>query len=77
MALHQRGDVAPLITLLGVLSCVAAAGLDSNFMKNSLRRAGGGRHVVDADVSDEAVLEEIFGICGFTHVLHLAAQAGV
>jgi UDP-glucuronate 4-epimerase len=30
--------------------------------------------VVDADLNDEEVLKEIFDMCQFTHVLHLAAQ---
>uniref|UniRef100_A0A7S0RUS3 NAD-dependent epimerase/dehydratase domain-containing protein n=1 Tax=Pyramimonas obovata TaxID=1411642 RepID=A0A7S0RUS3_9CHLO len=71
LALHQRGD--------GVL------GIDNfnEYYPSTLKRDRqtqlqmAGVHVVDADLNDEAVLEEIFGICGFTHVLHLAAQAGV
>lgn len=71
MALHRRGD--------GVL------GLDNfnEYYPSSLKRDRQtelelvGVHVVDADLNDEEVLKEIFDICQFTHVLHLAAQAGV
>jgi len=71
MALHRRGD--------GVL------GVDNfnEYYPSTLKRDRqaqlelSGVHVVDADLNDAAALEEIFSICQFTHVLHLAAQAGV
>eukprot|EP00899_Mesostigma_viride_P025316 jgi/Mesvir1/596/Mv02037-RA.1 len=36
-----------------------------------------GIHVVDADLCNEDALTTLFRLCPFTHVLHLAAQAGV
>ena len=36
-----------------------------------------GIHVLRADITDFALLSELFQLCTFTHVLHLAAQAGV
>mmetsp|Transcript_28729 Transcript_28729/g.39698 ORF Transcript_28729/g.39698 Transcript_28729/m.39698 type:complete len:456 (-) Transcript_28729:109-1476(-) len=71
MALHRRGD--------GVL------GYDNfnEYYPSTLKRDRqaqlelAGVHVVDADLIDEAVMSEVFSICRFTHVLHLAAQAGV
>lgn len=33
--------------------------------------------VVDADINNMDALEHLFRLCNFTHVLHLAAQAGV
>lgn len=33
--------------------------------------------VVEADLNDSEALQELFRLCSFTHVLHLAAQAGV
>ncbi|KAF8653792.1 hypothetical protein HU200_061913 [Digitaria exilis] len=72
VALHARGD--------GVV------GLDNfnSYYDVSLKRA---RHrlllsshgvvVLDADINDAALLERLFAAVPFTHVLHLAAQAGV
>ncbi|GIL49826.1 hypothetical protein Vafri_6123 [Volvox africanus] len=33
--------------------------------------------VVELDLNDQEALQELFRLCSFTHVLHLAAQAGV
>eukprot|EP01018_Ginkgo_biloba_P010534 Gb_16173 [translate_table: standard] len=41
----------------------------------NLRRVG--VFVVDGDVNDRKLLARVFGLVTFTHVLHLAAQAGV
>lgn len=71
VALKRRGD--------GVL------GID-NFNKyydvslkrsrnNLLQRAG--VFVVDGDINDAELLKKLFDVVSFTHVLHLAAQAGV
>lgn len=71
IALKRRGD--------GVL------GLD-NFNKYydpELKRArqklldGFGVFVVEGDINDEALLLKLFDVVPFTHVMHLAAQAGV
>eukprot|EP00232_Nephroselmis_pyriformis_P022246 CAMPEP_0182865674 /NCGR_PEP_ID=MMETSP0034_2-20130328/7815_1 /TAXON_ID=156128 /ORGANISM="Nephroselmis pyriformis, Strain CCMP717" /LENGTH=436 /DNA_ID=CAMNT_0024997985 /DNA_START=152 /DNA_END=1462 /DNA_ORIENTATION=+ len=70
-ALRRRGD--------GVL------GLDNfnDYYPVSLKRARAadlavaGVYTVEADLNDAGVLERIFNLCEFTHVLHLAAQAGV
>ncbi|BAF25509.1 UDP-glucuronate 4-epimerase 6 [Oryza sativa Japonica Group] len=71
LALRARGD--------GVL------GLD-NFnayydpeLKRARQRllAGRGVLVLDADINDALLLEKLFDLVPFTHVLHLAAQAGV
>lgn len=40
-----------------------------------LERAG--VHTVRADLNDAEVINELMSLCHFTHVLHLAAQAGV
>ena len=48
----------------------------------SLKRArqaqllAAGAHVVDGDLNDHLLLGQLFGMCQFTHVLHLAAQVG-
>ncbi|PWA47898.1 hypothetical protein CTI12_AA016270 [Artemisia annua] len=36
-----------------------------------------GVFVIDADINDVPILKKVFGLVRFTHVLHLAAQAGV
>ncbi|KAJ4844041.1 UDP-glucuronate 4-epimerase 2 [Turnera subulata] len=36
-----------------------------------------GVYVVEGDINDVALLEKLFGLVQFTHVMHLAAQAGV
>ncbi|KAG8087865.1 hypothetical protein GUJ93_ZPchr0010g10621 [Zizania palustris] len=71
LALRARGD--------GVL------GLDNfnSYYEPSLKRArqrllaSRGVLVLDADINDAALLERLFDAAPFTHVLHLAAQAGV
>jgi UDP-glucuronate 4-epimerase len=34
-------------------------------------------YTVEGDLNDRMLLEEMFRVCKFTHVIHLAAQAGV
>jgi len=71
LLLRRRGD--------GVL------GLDNfnSYYPVSLKRAKAaeleqeGIFTVEADLNDEDVLRQAFDICNFTHVLNLAAQAGV
>ncbi|CAN6204940.1 unnamed protein product [Urochloa humidicola] len=71
LALRARGD--------GVV------GLDNfnSYYDPSLKRArqallsARGVAVVDADINDSPLLERLFDVAAFTHVLHLAAQAGV
>ncbi|CAN6174898.1 unnamed protein product [Urochloa humidicola] len=71
LALKARGD--------GVV------GLDNfnSYYDPSLKRArqallaSRGVTVVDADINDTPLLEKLFDVAAFTHVLHLAAQAGV
>ncbi|KAL0304152.1 UNVERIFIED_CONTAM: UDP-glucuronate 4-epimerase 3 [Sesamum radiatum] len=71
MALKRRGD--------GVV------GLDNfnNYYDPSLKRARqkllerAGVFVVEGDINDTALLNKLFDIVAFTHVMHLAAQAGV
>lgn len=71
VALKKRGD--------GVL------GLDNfnNYYETSLKkdRKGllerAGVFVVDGDINDKSLLDKIFDVVAFTHVIHLAAQAGV
>ncbi|XP_051144926.1 UDP-glucuronate 4-epimerase 3-like [Andrographis paniculata] len=71
LALKGRGD--------GVV------GLDNfnDYYDQSLKRARqalldqGGVHVVDGDINDVVLLERLFEVVRFTHVMHLAAQAGV
>lgn len=70
-ALKKRGD--------GVL------GLDNfnNYYETSLKKARkglleqAGVFVIDADINDKSLLDKIFNVVAFTHVIHLAAQAGV
>lgn len=70
-ALKRRGD--------GVL------GLDNfnDYYDPSLKRARqallerAGVFIVEADINDEALLKKLFEVVAFTHVMHLAAQAGV
>ncbi|KMZ58463.1 UDP-D-glucuronate 4-epimerase 3 [Zostera marina] len=71
IALKRRGD--------GVL------GLDNfnDYYEPSLKRARqamlerAGIFIVDGDVNDAHLLRKLFDVVPFTHVLHLAAQAGV
>lgn len=70
-ALKRRGD--------GVL------GLDNfnDYYDPSLKRARqallerAGVFIVEGDINDEALLRKLFEVVAFTHVMHLAAQAGV
>ncbi|KXZ52291.1 hypothetical protein GPECTOR_10g923 [Gonium pectorale] len=60
-------------------------GLDNfnDYYPVSLKRARAqelsdmGVPVVELDLNDQPGLQELFRLCSFTHVLHLAAQAGV
>ncbi|KAG2445161.1 hypothetical protein HYH02_008629 [Chlamydomonas schloesseri] len=69
--LRSRGDVV--------------VGLDNfnDYYPVSLKRARAqglvdmGVPVVELDLNDQEGLQELFRLCSFTHVLHLAAQAGV
>ncbi|XP_061348208.1 UDP-glucuronate 4-epimerase 5 [Gastrolobium bilobum] len=71
LALKRRGD--------GVL------GLDNfnRYYDPNLKRARqkllerAGVFVVDGDINDAALLRKLFDVVPFTHVMHLAAQAGV
>ena len=71
LALKKRGD--------GVI------GLDNfnSYYDPSLKRArralveSHGIFVIEADINDAALLKKLFDIVHFTHVMHLAAQAGV
>ncbi|XP_010539945.1 PREDICTED: UDP-glucuronate 4-epimerase 5 [Tarenaya hassleriana] len=71
IALHRRGD--------GVL------GLDNfnHYYDPKLKRARQGLlertgvFVVDGDINDAVLLRKLFDVVLFTHVMHLAAQAGV
>ncbi|XP_071697040.1 UDP-glucuronate 4-epimerase 2-like isoform X2 [Rutidosis leptorrhynchoides] len=71
VALKRRGD--------GVL------GLDNfnDYYDPSLKRARqllqerSGIYIVEGDINDVALLEKLFELVPFTHVMHLAAQAGV
>ncbi|KAL8091835.1 hypothetical protein AgCh_034189 [Apium graveolens] len=70
-ALRRRGD--------GVL------GLDNfnEYYDPSLKRARqallerSGVYIVEGDINDMVLLEKLFEVVAFTHVMHLAAQAGV
>ncbi|CAK9186533.1 unnamed protein product [Ilex paraguariensis] len=70
-ALKRRGD--------GVL------GLDNfnDYYDPSLKRARqallerSGVYIVEGDINDVSLLKKLFDIVAFTHVMHLAAQAGV
>ncbi|KAL8142214.1 hypothetical protein V2J09_015246 [Rumex salicifolius] len=70
-ALKRRGD--------GVL------GLDNfnDYYDPSLKRARqallerSGVFIVEGDINDQALLKKLFEVVAFTHVMHLAAQAGV
>lgn len=71
MQLRKRGD--------GVV------GLDNfnDYYPVSLKRSrqvqaeAAGVYTVDGDINSEQLLQQLFDKCKFTHVLHLAAQAGV
>lgn len=71
LALKKRGD--------GVV------GLDNfnDYYETSLKRARQdvlekhGVFVVEGDINDEALLKTLFELGQFTHIMHLAAQAGV
>lgn len=70
-ALKKRGD--------GVL------GLDNfnDYYDPSLKKSRqallerSGIFIVEGDINDEALLKKLFEVVKFTHVMHLAAQAGV
>ena len=38
--------------------------------------ASNGVYIVDGDINDAPLLADLFDLCDFTHVLHLAAQVG-
>lgn len=71
LALKRRGD--------GVL------GIDNfnNYYEIGLKRARksilerSGVYIVEADINDGVLLQKLFDAVAFTHVMHLAAQAGV
>ncbi|KAH6837754.1 UDP-D-glucuronate 4-epimerase 3 [Perilla frutescens var. hirtella] len=71
MALKKRGD--------GVV------GLDNfnNYYESGLKKARKtllerhGVYIIESDISDGALLSKLFEIVHFSHVMHLAAQAGV
>nr|GME00442.1 udp-glucuronate 4-epimerase 5 [Ipomoea batatas] len=71
LALKRRGD--------GVL------GVDNfnNYYEVGLKRARksilerAGVHIIEADINDGVLLQRLFDAVAFTHVMHLAAQAGV
>ncbi|KAL3647274.1 UDP-glucuronate 4-epimerase 2 [Castilleja foliolosa] len=71
LALKKRGD--------GVV------GLDNfnNYYETGLKKARKsllerqGVYIIDADINDAELLSKLFEIVHFTHVMHLAAQAGV
>lgn len=71
LALKKRGD--------GVV------GLDNfnNYYDPSLKKArksmlnGHGIFIVEGDINDSRLLDKLFDVVAFTHVMHLAAQAGV
>jgi len=71
LALHEAGH--------GVL------GLDNfnDYYETSLKRSrqdileAKGIYTVEGDLADGELIEELVAFCPFTHVLHLAAQAGV
>lgn len=39
--------------------------------------ASNGVYIVDGDITDAPLLADLFELCDFTHVLHLAAQVGM
>lgn len=45
--------------------------------RRGVLREKAGIHIVEADINDMEVLTALFDICNFTHVVDLAAQAGV
>jgi len=57
-------------------------GLDNfnDYYPVSLKRARQARamstgvYIADGDLNDQPLLRHLFGMCSFTHVLHLAAQ---
>lgn len=57
-------------------------GLDNfnDYYPVSLKRArqaqllSAGMYTVDGDLNDRPLLQQLFAMCRFTHVLHLAAQ---
>ena len=69
--LKERGDY---VVGLDVVNDYYPQGLKRARLKE-LNRAG--VHTVEADLNDQETLAEMFSLCTFTHVLHLAAQAGV
>ena len=69
--LKERGDY---VTGLDVVNDYYPRGLKRARLKELTKL---GVHTVEADLNDQETLSEMFSICAFTHVLHLAAQAGV
>jgi len=69
--LKERGDY---VVGLDVVNDYYPQGLKRARLKE-LKRLG--VHTVEADLNDQETLAEMFSLCTFTHVLHLAAQAGV
>lgn len=64
------------------LPATGALGLDNfnDYYPVALKRArqalaaSNGVYIADGDITDAALLAKLFGLCEFTHVLHLAAQ---
>ena len=71
MKLKERGDS---VVGLDVVNDYYPQGLKRARLKELTKV---GVHTVEADLNDQETLTEMFSICTFTHVLHLAAQAGV
>ncbi|CAO2202636.1 unnamed protein product [Urochloa humidicola] len=71
LALHARGD--------GVVGLDNFNAYYDPTLKRARQRllASRGVPVLDADINDAALLHRLFAAAPFTHVLHLAAQAGV
>lgn len=71
LTLHERGD--------------RVVGIDNfnDYYPVSLKKArdedlvGHGVHTIRGDLNDKELMEELFTMCKFTHIVHLAAQAGV
>ena len=82
LAYGSLGHTEPTEWVRVRLLCAAVLGLDNfnEYYPSSLKRDRqtalqlAGVHVVDADLNDDGVLRELFRLCTFTHVLHLAAQ---
>jgi UDP-glucuronate 4-epimerase len=82
---HRAGGGREAVRRRAVRRAAGVLGLDNfnEYYPSTLKRDRQAQlelnsvHVVDADLNDEAVLKEVMDMCDFTHVLHLAAQAGV